>query len=192
MAMALDPDSTARERDPASGTALENPVAHQIVDRHLERSHTVLELLDQVLLITALVGEEDDLLGRGLQVVRHVEEVPDVVEELLHAPRHGEILPGHHHAVGPVTMARLVVELGHVLGLEADRLELALHDDPRLDLLRTGPRLRLPLVLRRPLELSLCALGKLSGLSLELVDRVEAEDEADAVPRARSRSDASG
>ena len=85
-------------------------------------------------------------------VVRDVEEEPDVVDDLPLASLDRQILPHNHHAVRPLTVARLVLEFRNVLGVESDVLEAPRLDDALLDVLGARSRLRLDLVLRWPLE----------------------------------------
>ena len=43
--------------------------------------HAALELRDQVLLVTAIVGREHDLLGRRFAIVGDIEEVAILLEQ---------------------------------------------------------------------------------------------------------------
>ena len=47
----------------------------------MQCTRTVLELLDEIFLITALIGLEDDLGGRHCAVIGNVEEVADFIKE---------------------------------------------------------------------------------------------------------------
>src|ERR1019366_6157131 len=80
-----------REQEPApgfevpgqSGADHVGPVAVEIVQRIAHRAHAVLELLDEVLLVAAVVGQQDDLLCRAAAVVGDVEEVAVLFKQLV-------------------------------------------------------------------------------------------------------------
>jgi len=109
------------------------PVALQRVHRRLQRPYSALQLRDQILLVAAVVGRKDDLLGGSLALVGDVEEVANLVEQRQLAFFFRDVLAHHHHPVGLVAGRRPVVELGHVFGLQAERLKATLFDDGLLD-----------------------------------------------------------
>ncbi len=114
------------------------PVARQVVERRRQRTNAPLVLLNEILLIAAVVGVEDDLLGRRVPVVGDVKEAPRIVEQLLLTLGRFEVFPHHDHAIRLPAQRRRVRELGHVLLHQADVLELARLDDLLFDVLRPG------------------------------------------------------
>ena len=82
------------------------PVAQQIVHRHAHGVDSVFELLDHVLLITAPLGQTDDLLRVVIDAVGNVEKVTDLVEEDLLALLHADVLAHDDEPIGPGTFAR--------------------------------------------------------------------------------------
>ena len=77
------------------------PVAHQVMDRHPERAHPVLQLLDHVLLVAARVGQPDDFRRAQVPSGGDVEEVADLVHQAQLALHPGDVLAHHHHPVRP-------------------------------------------------------------------------------------------
>ena len=57
------------------------PVAQQIVHWHAHEIDSIFELLDDVLLIAAPVGQNDDLLRGVIEAVGDKEKVSDFIEE---------------------------------------------------------------------------------------------------------------
>ncbi len=141
----------------------------------------VLELLDEVLLVAAIVRLEDHIARRESPLVRDEEEVAHVVEELLLALLDRDVLAQDDHAIRSLAGRRPVAELGDVLGLEDEVLVLALLDDTRLDVLRALTPARLDAVLRPALERLPCRFLELQSPFLEALRRVVAEQEADAL-----------
>ena len=76
--------------------------------------NTVLVLLNCVLLVTAMIGAEDDFCGRTDPIVGDVEEATVVEKEPALPLAHFQILPDHDDAVCFATLGRRVAKLGHV------------------------------------------------------------------------------
>ena len=72
------------------------------------------ELLDDVLLIAALVGAGDDLLGGHVRACRDIEEITAFVEQDKVALHFADVLAQNHDAIPTFTARGLVVELGHL------------------------------------------------------------------------------
>jgi len=72
-----------------------------MVQRIAHRPHPVLQLLDPVLLVAAVVGRQHHLLGRAYPGVAAVEAGTVFLEELLLALLHRDPLAQHDHSVAP-------------------------------------------------------------------------------------------
>ena len=94
------------------------PVADQIIQGHAQGIDAVFELLDDVLLIAALVGTGDDLGGAYVRACRDIEEITAFVEQDKVALHFADVLAQDHDAIHTFTARRLVVELGHVFVVE--------------------------------------------------------------------------
>ena len=55
-------------------------IRNQTIRRHPQRVDSAFELADNVLLVTTVIGEENNLLRSHLSIVGDIEEVPYVVE----------------------------------------------------------------------------------------------------------------
>ncbi|MDP7572911.1 MAG: hypothetical protein QF391_15020, partial [Myxococcota bacterium] len=141
----------------------------------------VLELLDQVLLVAAVVGFEDHLCGGEAPVVGDVEEVAYLVEESLLATLNRQVLSQNHDAVGPVAGGGAVVELRQVLGAQPNILVPLGANDLLLDALRAGATLVLldKGALGAALQFLVVGVGKIASLRREVLPRIVAEDKAD-------------
>ncbi len=93
------------------------PVAHEIVHRHLQGPGAALELLDQILLVAALVGRPHDACPSLRTVVRDIEEVKHLIEQDQLAALDRQILAHHDDAVAAPTLPGSVVKLGHLFRL---------------------------------------------------------------------------
>ena len=107
----------------------------------MQRTHTALQLLDQVLLVAAVIRLTNDLLCREVSVVRHVEEVPKVRAEGALALFFHDELAQHDDPIRSLGLSRLVLELREVLGEEPLVQEAAFSDDLFLDPRLLGARL---------------------------------------------------
>jgi len=89
------------------------------VELHGQRAAGV-RLTDRVLLIAAVIGVERDLaIGTDRPLlIRDVTEVRRLVEEPLLAGSHRDLFPHRRHAVGALTLAGLIVELGDPFALQ--------------------------------------------------------------------------
>ena len=144
--------------------------------------HAALELGDQVLLITAVIGREHHVLGRHVAVVGDVEEVAILLEQP-HLPLVGrQSLAEDDHPIALLAGNRLIVELGDHLFEQMDRLEASLSDDLRLDPFGLLAGRCLDRVSRRSFQETVRFGRQLVGPGLEDVVGRISEDEAD-VPR---------
>ena len=105
------------------------PVTHQVVQGHAQRVNSVLELLDDVLLVATLVGTPNHLIGAQIITGRDIEEIADFVEQYLLALHLADVLAQHYHPVVPVALARTVGELGNLFVVEPEVQVLSLYDD---------------------------------------------------------------
>jgi len=105
------------------------PVAQKIVDRHPHRVDTVLELLDDVLLIAPSIGQLDDFGCCEIPTCRDIEEVSDVIEQNLLTFFDTEVLSQHDETVGLLRPARGISDLGDVFADQTDILERFGFDD---------------------------------------------------------------
>src|SRR5271163_537597 len=141
--------------------------------------HTCLELRNQVLLIAAIVGLEDDVVGRGRAVVGDVKKVA----VLLAQPHRSLVDPHefaeHDHAVALLAGNRAIRELGDLLLEQVDRLILALANDLVLDPLGPLAGLGLDLILGRSDQGAVRLSPKSSGQRLEILPSVHPKDKAD-------------
>src|SRR5690606_15581577 len=108
------------------------PVADEVVERDPQGTHAVLELLDDVLLITALIRTAHDRLRAQIPARGDGEEVADLVEEDVLALALADVLAHHDDPVGAAALAGLILELGHVLMLEPEVQVAPLPHDARL------------------------------------------------------------
>ena len=120
-----------------------SPVAEQRVDRHPGRADAVFELVDEVLLIAALIRQEDDRRGRRGLIVRQIEEIPNLIKQPMVPLLDRNILADHHHPVRLHARRRLVRKLRDGLRRQPDILELARHDGGGFHIHRPFPRLGL-------------------------------------------------
>src|SRR3954447_16887526 len=102
---------------------------------------TPLELRDQVLLVPAVVGLEDQLPAGPLPVVGQVEPPADLVEQSGLAFLDRDRLADDDQPVRLLAGRRAVADLGHVLAEPGQGPEAALADDLVLDPLGTPARL---------------------------------------------------
>jgi len=109
-------------------------------------------LLDDVFLVAALVGKQHHLGTGQRAIIGNVEEVPDLLEEAGLAFLDTEILAHDYHAIGLLAMSGPIVELGHLLALEADVFVLALWNDLPFDIGGALARLSLDRVGSGPLQ----------------------------------------
>ena len=144
--------------------------------------HAPLELRHQILLITAVIGREHDLLGRHLAVVGDVEEVAILFEQPHLPPVGRQPLAHHDHPITLPAGHRPIVELPDHLLEQMDRLEAALPDDLGLDPFGSLARCRLDRGPRRSFQEAVRLFRQLVGPGLEAVIGRIAEDEAD-LPR---------
>src|SRR5512144_2249438 len=129
-----------------------SPIRYQAIRRHPQGVDSALELTDDVFLVAAVIGEENDFLHGHIPVVGDVEEIPDVIEQPNLALFDGEVFPNHYHPVGLAAVSGTIIELGDLLAFQADVLELSFLDHLLLNIFRTAPFLSLDLVACRPLE----------------------------------------
>ena len=108
------------------------PVGDQVVERHPQRVDPVLELLDDVFLVAAVVGAGHDLGGGQVGAGGDVEEVADLVDEGLLAAGLADVLAQRDDAVGSAAFAGLVGELGDILVVEFEVEIAAFGDDAPL------------------------------------------------------------
>ena len=85
----------------------------------MECTRTVLELLDEILLVTPIIGQEDNFLRRIGSIIGDVKEIAVQIEQPHAALFLGNILADHNHAVGLLTSRGLVFKLGHLFVLQA-------------------------------------------------------------------------
>src|SRR5229473_5683515 len=140
----------------------------------------ILQLLDQVFLMATVVGREDDLLGFAQPIVADVKEVTDLVEEPQLTLFLRYILADHDHAIVPRAGGGTIIEFGHIFVLQPQRLVAALTNNLVLDVVGALPWGGHRFVLGWTLEFLPAALGQSSGLVLEIVLGVVAENEANA------------
>ena len=95
----------------------------------MEGSHPAFEVADEVLLVAALVGFADHLVGGELPVVGDVEEVAVFIEQDVVTPLDRQVLAQGDDAVVLGASARPVGELDYLLRLGSYRLVAALADD---------------------------------------------------------------
>jgi hypothetical protein len=85
-----------------AASSLMIPVADLIIEGHAHRLHPILQLVNEIFLIAALVGQQDDI-GNIIHTVRDVERASDIVKQRLFASCHREALSQCDdglHAVG--------------------------------------------------------------------------------------------
>ena len=136
----------------------------------------VLELLDQVLLVAAFVGLVHNHRPRGGPVVGDIEEVADFVEQSLLALRHRQVLAQHHDPIGLATLGRAILELGHLLGLQAHVLVPTLSNDSLFDVLGTLTWFGANFILGRPVQGLPKALRQAVGEGDQIGHGVDPED----------------
>ncbi len=90
-------------------------------------------MLDEVFLVGALVGEQDESPCRLALVVRDVEEVPDIGNQGGLAALDRQVLTLHDYAVALATHPGAVLKLRDMLRLQSDVLIAALLDDGLFD-----------------------------------------------------------
>jgi hypothetical protein len=161
------------------------PVRNQAVRWHPQRVDPALELTDDVLLVAAVIGEENNLLGSHLMVVRYIKEVPHIIEQSVLALFDSEIFPNDDHPIRFAAMGGAVIEFSDLFASEADVFELSFFDHPLLNVFRTLPLFGFNLVARRPLERLPEALGQgighLDEVSLGIITKDESRPLVPAV-----------
>ena len=161
------------------------PIAVQVVDRGRQRPHSTGQLGDQVLLVAAVVGLEHDVFRVDCPIVGDVEEVANLVEQPSLAFLVSDVLAKHNHPIRLLTFAGLILELGVVLVLQPEHLELAAADDPLLHVHRPLPRIGFDFVAWRSQKLPPGRFWQAVRDFLQIRHGLEAEVEghAVAVPR---------
>ena len=91
------------------------PVGIECIQRCVQGTGAVFELIDEILLITAMVGLGNDLPRLHGSVVRDVEHVAIYLVEATLATLLKNALAHDDHAIGPLRPSRLVLELGDIL-----------------------------------------------------------------------------
>ena len=94
------------------------PIAEQIVHRHAHGVDPIFELLDDVLLIAASVGQANDLLACVIEAVGDIKKVTDLIEENLLALLHADVLAYDDESIGVRAFEGLIVDFGNILTYE--------------------------------------------------------------------------
>ncbi len=99
--------------------------------------------LDQIFLVTTLIGFTNDILDRHIEIVGDVEKVSDLVEEYLLATFDREVLAKSNDSLRAAAFPGLVKKLGHVLAFEPIDFVRLVSNDLLLHVLGPLPWLRL-------------------------------------------------
>ena len=129
-----------------------SPIGYQSIGKHSQGVDSALELTDDVLLIAAVIGEENDLLHSHLVVIGDVEKIPYIVEQSALTLFDGEVLTHDNHPVCLAAMGGLIIEFGNLFAREADVFELSFFDHLLLNVFRALPLFCFDFVTRRPLK----------------------------------------
>src|SRR5664279_312293 len=135
------------------------PVTIEIVYRHPHSVDSVLQLLNHVLLVAALIGVLDYFIAGQITPIADIEEILDLIKKHGLSSFDTQILAQHDHPVTLLTFPRLVFKLRYLLTLQTliEKSPLAhnllfhvLRTLSRLGLdLRFHPRQTVPLRLRK-------------------------------------------
>ena len=79
-----------------------SPIRDQTIRRHPQRIDPALELTDDIFLVAAVIGEENDLLQSLLSVIGDVEKISHIVEQPAFSLFDGEVFPNDDHPIGLV------------------------------------------------------------------------------------------
>src|SRR5271157_431676 len=129
-----------------------SPIRNQTIRRHSQRVDPALELTDDVFLIAAVIGEENNLLRGPLSVVGDIEKIPHIVKQPTFPFFDGEVFSNDDHPVRLAAMHGAVIEFRDLFAPQADVFELSFFDHLFLHVFRTLPLFCLNFVARRPLE----------------------------------------
>lgn len=115
------------------------PIRLECIEGCCQSSYTSLQLLNEILLVTSIVGREYDLLRGALPVIGDVDVAAVEVEQFLLSLMHGQVFPHDHHAIVLGALRGAVAELRDRLRIQTNVLKLALLDHLLFDVLRTSP-----------------------------------------------------
>ena len=124
------------------------PVAIERIERRPQCVDSVLELIDQVLLITSLVRTEHDLVSCRLPVIRDIEEVPDLIPQLMLPFAPYQVLFQRNDPVRLAALDRCVLKLCDFLVVEVDGIEFTANNHLLFHIRRAFTSLGLDFVLR--------------------------------------------
>ena len=140
--------------------------------------YAIFVLLDQILLTATLVGMfGHNLCGGSCVVVGDVKESSGVVEQTLLALQNFQGLPDNDHAVVTIAGDWTVIELGNMLHVQANVLELTLLDNLLFDFCGASARFGFHLVPWLAVELFPRVLRQFFGNFIKLGHRVDSKNE---------------
>ena len=120
------------------------PVGFQIPYRHAQGIQAVFELLNQILLIAAIITKTHHLSCRQIFSVGHVEKIATVVPQPDLPLFHRQFLPQHHDTIGLGAFGRLIGKLSNMLLLKLYVLVLFFHHNLLFDSQRADFQLHVP------------------------------------------------
>ena len=128
------------------------PVRIQIIHRSSQRTWTILQLLDEILLLVTSVTLKYDFRLRRSAIVGDVEQKSLLFKEKFLALDFIDRFANNGHPIRPIAGRQLVIELGHVFALQHEIFVLAVDDDILFDRMSLGSGLGFYIVSRRPFE----------------------------------------